>query len=661
MCGIVGFWDARADVGAACLQAITQDMAQTLTHRGPDSGGTWVDPEAGLALGHRRLAIVDLSPEGHQPMLSADGRYVLSFNGEIYNFLDLKQQLEALGHKFRGRSDTEVMLASICQWGVQESVTRFTGMFAFALWDRQERALQLGRDRFGEKPLYYGWQGTTLLFGSELKALRRHPAWQGQINRDAIALLLRHNYINAPYCIYQNCYKLLPRTLLRFSDPRQRPEPQPYWSLREVVQQGTRQPFAGHAPEAIARLDELLRTAVRQQMLADVPLGAFLSGGIDSSAIVALMQAQSAMPVKTFSIGFYESEYNEASHAKAIAQHLGTEHTELYVTPAEAMSVIPKLATFYDEPFSDSSQIPTCLVAQLARQHVTVSLSGDGGDELFGGYPRYFIADRVAQPLNQVSARWRRCLATALQTPSPQTWERSLAPWRPFLPARLRQRQVGEKIHRFAAAIAVATPQELYRSMVSHWQEPASIVLGACEPPTALNQAAKGDNPSGTFRERPAHFLEQLMYLDTLTYLPGDILTKVDRAAMSVGLETRIPFLNHHLVEFAWQLPLSWKAPQESQSKWILRQILAQYVPPSLFERPKMGFGVPLDRWLRDELRDWAEDLLRASRLRSDGFFQVEPIRQRWAEHLSGTHNWQYHLWDILMFQAWFTEQTIAE
>ncbi len=646
MCGIAGFWNTEATCDRDTLAQQGQRMATALTHRGPDSSGTWADPEAGLALSHRRLAIVDLSPEGHQPMLSADGRYVLSFNGEIYNFLDLKQQLEALGHKFRGRSDTEVMLASICQWGVPAAVTRFTGMFAFALWDRQERVLQLGRDRLGEKPLYYGWQGSTLLFGSELKALRQHPAWQGQINRDAIALLLRHNYIPAPHSIFQTIYKLPPATLLRLPHPQARDEqPVAYWSLKVVAEAGTQQPFTGTAREAADQLDQHLRFAVRRQMIADVPLGAFLSGGLDSSTVVALMQAESSQPVKTFTIGFHEQAYNEAEAAKAVAQHLDTEHTEWYVTPADALAVIPKLPALYDEPFSDSSQIPTFLVSQLARQHVTVSLSGDGGDELFGGYNRYLWDRQWRQPLAWLPSPLRSLAAGAIRGRSPQAWQQTFDHLRPLLPPRLRRPQVGDKLHKLAEMLELSQPEAMYRRLVSHWAEPETIALGSQEPATALN------NPA-LWAHLP-DFTQRMMYLDAITYLPGDILTKVDRAAMAVSLETRIPFLDRQLVEFAWSLPLDFKLRRDGQGKWLLRQVLGRYVPPTLFERPKMGFGVPIDQWLRGPLRDWAESLLSPHRLQQQGWFAAEPIRQKWQEHLAGKNNWQYYLWDVLMFQAW--------
>ncbi|NER23861.1 MAG: asparagine synthase (glutamine-hydrolyzing) [Symploca sp. SIO1C2] len=649
MCGITGFWQNYGQADDTIKEIIYQ-MSSSLNHRGPDSQGMWTASEFGLALGHRRLAIVDLSSEGHQPMHSINSRYVIVFNGEIYNFKNLRQQLVSFGYSFRSHSDTEVMLAAFCQWGVETALQRFVGMFAFALWDRQEQVLHLGRDRLGEKPLYYGWMGNTFLFGSELKALKAHPHWQGEIDRNILTLLLRYNYIPAPYSIYQNIYKLPPGTLLTLAtaNSHPRPEPKPYWSMQSTVEWGQANPFLGDEKEAITQLDHLLRDTIGQQMIADVPLGAFLSGGVDSSTVVALMQAQSSQPVKTFTIGFHEAAYNEAHDAKAVAQHLGTDHTEFYVTPEEAVSVIPKLPTLYDEPFSDSSQIPTFLVAQLTQRHVTVSLSGDGGDELFGGYNRYFWANQIWQQLGWLPKTVRRAIANTITIRSPEAWNKTFDQISPFLPKRIQQRLPGDKLHKLATVLAVASPEALYKNLVSHWQDPASIVIGASEPQTNLTDT--------TCWAELANFSQWMMYLDTITYLPGDILTKVDRAAMGVSLETRVPFLDHRVVEFANTLPLDLKIRQ-GQGKWLLRQVLYQYVPPSLIERPKMGFGIPLDRWLRYELRDWAEDLLNEERLHREAFFNPQPIRQKWQEHLSGTRNWQYHLWDILMFQTWLEVQ----
>ncbi len=648
MCGITGFWNTSGQIGVQKRQRIVQHMSSKMLHRGPDAQGIWVEKESGIALGHRRLAILDLSPEGYQPMKSADERYIITFNGEIYNFLELRQQLEQLGHNFRGHSDTEVMLAAICHWELQAAVKQFVGMFAFALWDRKERVLHLGRDRLGEKPLYYGWMGQTFLFGSELKALKAHPEWRGEIDRNALALFMRHNYIPAPYSIYQGIYKLPPGTILtlKSQDTQSPPTAVPYWSAKSVAELGAAHPFSGSETEAIEQLDSLLRDAIRQQMVADVPLGAFLSGGIDSSTVVALMQAQSNRPVKTFSIGFYEDTYNEAKYAKEVARHLGTDHTELYLTPEEAISVIPKLPTLYDEPFSDSSQIPTFLLSQLAKQQVTVSLSGDGGDELFSGYKRYFLTHRIWQQIGWMPSGMRQALSRALITLSPQTWNSFLVPW---LPEKLKRLNPGDKLHKLADVIAFESLESLYRRLLSHWKDPNSLVLGASEPTTALND-------SELWADLP-DLIQSMMYLDTVTYLPNDILTKVDRATMGVSLEARVPLLDHRVVEFAWRLPMSMKI-RNRQGKWLLRQVLYKYVPSSLIERPKMGFGIPLGDWLRGSLRDWAEVLLDESRLRQEGFLNPQLIRQKWEEHIAGDRNWQAYLWNVLIFQAWLDENS---
>ncbi len=645
MCGIAGFLSpqgTREEAGRTIRR-----MTDTLIHRGPDDGGVWEDTRSGVALGNRRLAIVDLSPEGHQPMHSASGRYVLAFNGEIYNFWALREELEGLGHPFRGHSDTEVMLAAFTEWELEGALERFNGMFAFALWDREERSLYLARDRLGEKPLYYGWMGETLLFGSELKALKVHPTFRGEISRNALALYLRYQYIPAPYTIYEGISKLSPGTRLTIDEAGNVSGPVPYWSAKEAAERGVTNPFSGSDTEAVDELDGMLRDSVRMRMVADVPLGAFLSGGIDSSAVVAAMQSQSDRPVRTFSIGFYEEEYSEAEHAKAVARHLGTEHTELYVTPEEAMSVIPKLPTLYDEPFSDPSQIPTYLVSQLARRHVTVSLSGDGGDELFAGYNRYFWVESIWGKVGWMPQGLRGALAEALTAVSPQGWERAFKKLGPVLPTKARQRIPGDKLHKLAEVLTVKNPEAMYLNLVSLWKRPDAVVIGGSEPLVTLTDPGRwADLPDLT---------QRMMYLDTVTYLPDDILVKVDRASMGVSLEGRVPFLDHRLVEFAWRVPLGMKI-KDGKSKWLLRQVLNQYVPKKLIERPKMGFGVPIDAWLRKPLRGWAEDLLDERRLRREGFFDPRPIREKWAEHLSGMRNWQYPLWDVLMFQAWLEE-----
>jgi len=649
MCGFSGYLTASLlDVGRG--RQVLGQMCNAILNRGPDAEGYWVNSKDGIGLGHRRLSILDLSSAGHQPMVCHTGRYVIAFNGEIYNHLELRSELEnlnagslALGG-WRGHSDTETLLAGIVSWGIKQTVGRCIGMFAFAVWDNKERVLTLGRDRLGEKPIYYGWQGVgesaTFLFGSELKALKAHPAFSAEINRDALCLLMRFNYIPSPHSIFRGIHKLQPGCLLTISLDRREPLIDAYWSNTEVAFACRLAPFMGTADEMVDEFELLLKSAVRQQMMADVPLGAFLSGGIDSSTVVALMQAQSSRPVRTFSIGFHEEGYNEAEHAKAVAKHLGTEHTEMYVTPEQALAVIPKLPALYSEPFADSSQIPTFLVSQLARQHVTVSLSGDAGDELFCGYRRYQMTaalwgkiSRIPRPLRQLAGR----LVTSIP---PRIWDRGGI----FFPVS----RVGDKLHKGAVLLGSRTVAELYRGMVSHWDDPASLVLGATEPATVLSSSAtelEGLND-----------VERMMVLDMLSYLPDDILVKVDRAAMGVSLETRVPFLDHRVVEFAWSLPLDYKL-RDGVTKWPLRQVLYRHVPRELIERPKMGFGVPIDHWLRGPLRDWAESLLSESRLRAEGFFKPGPIRQKWAEHLSGRRNWQHHLWGVLMFQAWLEEQ----
>lgn len=643
MCGIAGFYQPSASYSVEEIKTILRCMTDAIRHRGPDDEGAWYSVERGIALGFRRLAILDLSPTGHQPMISTDGRYVIVFNGEIYNYGRLREELLALGHIFQGTSDTEVMLAAIWQWGLSAAVQRFNGMFAFALWDAENRALHLVRDRLGVKPLYYGWLGKSLVFGSELKSLRVYPEFRQEIDRDALTLYLRHNYIPAPFTIYRGVRKLIPGHILTVwpgseeGDERM----EPYWSPRAAVEKGITNPFKGDAREALQALDSLLTRSIGLRMIADVPLGAFLSGGVDSSTVVALMQKQSRLPVRTFTIGFYEAGFDEAEYARAVAKHLGTDHTELYVTPDEARAVIPRLPTLYDEPFADSSQIPTFLVSELARRHVTVSLSGDGGDELFGGYNRYFWGMRIWNAVGWAPLRWRQTAARGLTALTPARWARLLAPT--GLP------NPGDKIHKLAEILSTPVREALYLDLVSHWKRPAQVVIGGQEPLTAVTDPLRWMNT--------ATFAERMMSLDLVTYLPDDILAKVDRASMGVSLEARAPFIDdHEVVEFAWKLPLGLKI-RGRQGKWILRQLLYQYVPRKLIERPKMGFGVPMDAWLRGPLRDWGEDLLAESRLRREGFFQPEPIRQKWEEHLSGGRNWQYYLWDILMFQAWLAWQ----
>jgi asparagine synthase (glutamine-hydrolysing) len=643
MCGFTGYLSSNTSINA---DALLRRMGDTIAHRGSNDSGVWFDNETGIGLAHRRLSIVDLSPAGHQPMHSGSGRYVIAFNGEIYNHLALRAELETGGNKpnWHGHSDTETLLACFDAWGIEATVKKSIGMFAFAVWDKQTRQLTLGRDRMGEKPLYYGWQGqgeqSVFLFGSELKALRAHPAFENSINRGALALQLRHNYIPAPYSIYNGIAKLRQGCLLTVSLQQREAKEQVYWSALQVAESGVANPFAGTAEQAVDELEILLKDAIQQQMMADVPLGAFLSGGVDSSAVVALMQAQSSRPVKTFTIGFHEQAYNEAVHAKAVAKHLGTEHTELYVTAKQAMAVIPHLPILYDEPFSDSSQIPTFLVSQLAKQQVTVSLSGDAGDELFCGYNRYVMTKQYWQKIALLPLPLRKLLATGIQCISPNHWN--------YLTRfNSSPSNLGDKLHKGASILTSHSVDELYAHFISHWKEANSIVINSASLPTLVTESPSLKGLSA---------IQRMMALDSMTYLPDDILVKVDRAAMGVSLETRVPFLDHRVVEFAWQLPQSLKL-RDGQSKWALRQVLYRHVPKQLIDRPKMGFGVPIGDWLRHDLRDWAEALLDETRLRDEGFFNPAPIRNLWQEHLSGQRNWQYHLWDVLMFQAWFEQQ----
>ncbi|MGZ5092905.1 MAG: asparagine synthase (glutamine-hydrolyzing) [Burkholderiales bacterium] len=645
MCGLCGFLQIDRVIEPSSMTTVVERMADTLFHRGPDDSGTWIDKDAGIALGHRRLSIIDLSPEGHQPMTSHSGRYVMAYNGEIYNFRELRKELERDGVQWRGHSDTEVMLAAFEAWGVEGALQRFNGMFAFALWDRNEKALHLARDRLGEKPLYYGWAGKTFLFASELKALKAHPAWRAEIDRNALAAYLRHNYVPAPYSIYTGIAKLPPGHRIKLMAHDTGPvRTEPYWSLREAAEAGVANPLDVDDETAVEELDRLLRDAIARRMVADVPVGVFLSGGIDSSTVVALMQAQSSRPVRSFSIGFAEEAYNEARHAKAVAQHLGTDHTELYVTPQQAMSVIPKLPLIYDEPFADSSQIPTFLVSELARKHVAVTLSGDGGDELFCGYVRYFWGRRIWNRIGRLPYGLRTLTAAALRSLSPSSWNVLFAGMNRLMSSTAVGELTGDRVHKLANVLAVSSPDALYHGLVSHWPQPQSMVHGSREPLTALTDRTQW--------ARLSDFTQRMMFLDAVTYLPDDILVKVDRASMAVSLEARVPMLDHRVVEFAWRVPLSRKN-RNDQGKWLLRQVLYRYVPPALIDRPKMGFGVPIDSWLRGPLRGWAEDLLCEHRLRDQGYFDPAPIRQKWAEHTSGGCNWQYWLWDILMFQAW--------
>ncbi len=641
MCGLVGYWQRSGQPQHRTVLA----MAERIAHRGPDAADSWIDEDAGIALAHRRLAIIDLSEAGKQPMASHDERYVIVYNGEIYNHQELRQQLEQSGHSvnWRGHSDTETLLACISAWGFERSLQLLDGMFAFALWDRKERELLLARDRMGEKPLYYGIHNSVFFFGSELKAFAPHEAWAPKINRKALTLFLRHNYVPAPASIYDDIVKLPPAHFLRVREHGTLVgEPQCYWSLDDVARNGRKAAPRSH-DEMVEELDRLLHASIGRRMVADVPLGAFLSGGFDSSLVAAVMQAQSATPVKTFTIGFEEAEYNEANHAATVARHLGTDHTEMVVRPQDALDVIPQLPKIWDEPFADSSQIPTFLLSKLTRQHVTVSLSGDGGDELFCGYNRYLLGYTAFSKLARLPLPVRRSLAKAMLA-SPAWASNALET---VLPARFGTQNLKDRLPKLAAVIGMENDFDYYSMLVSHWDKPAEVVIGGHD-----RSPAEFVGSSWTSVD---NVLEKMMLTDMKTYLPDDILTKVDRASMAVSLEGRIPLLDHNIVEFAWSVPVDYKY-RNGKGKHLLREVLYRYVPREIMDRPKMGFGVPIEMWLTGPLRDWAEDLLSEKRLKEGGHFDVATIRRYWDEQVTGKRRWHYLLWDVLMFQAWADE-----
>ncbi len=638
MCGIAGFW--RMEGREPGLDGIIAGMADSLRHRGPDDQGLWQDAQTGVALAHRRLSILDLSPLGHQPMASSSGRYQLVYNGEIYNAEDLRAELLQRSCRFRGTSDTEVFVEALAVWGLEETVGRLQGMFAMALWDQEERCLHLIRDRLGIKPLYWGRFGSLLLFGSELKALRAHPGWTPAIDRPALASYLRYGYVGGEKSIYSGISKLSPGTILTIRSGGEIRERR-YWSLCDAAEKGVaaRAAFDLSDSEAVDGLEALLKDAVRRHMAADVPLGAFLSGGVDSSAVVALMQAQSARPVKTFSIGFHDGAYDEAEQARLVARHLGTDHTELYVTQADALRVVPDLPRWYDEPFADVSQIPTLLVSELTRRHVTVSLSGDGGDELYAGYNRHRVAAGLLPRLAAVPGPLRALASAGLGALSPAAWDRLGR----LLPAARRPRQLGDKLHKLAALLS-ADPARPYRRIVGQWHDPAALMADG---------VADGDDPTldeALIRRFP-DALDRMQLLDMALYLPDDILVKLDRASMAVSLEARVPLLDHRLVEQAWSLPRHLKL-RGGESKWILRQVLTRYVPRTLIDRPKMGFAVPIGDWLKAELRGWAEELLRPAVLEGAGL-KAAPVLSAWRRHLAGQGAHQHALWTVLMYLAW--------
>lgn len=637
MCGLTGILDLTRTTAAASLDRMAAAMAATLAHRGPDGGGTWTDEAAGIALAHRRLAILDLTVAGRQPMHATSGRYAIVSNGEIYNAPALRAALGS-GLPWRGHSDTEVLVEAISAWGLVRTIERCNGMFALAIFDRQTRTLSLVRDRLGKKPLYYTRQNGLFLFGSQLCALRAHPDFRPEIGRNALAGFMRRSHYLHPDTVYENVHQLEPGHILTVTQDGAIASA-PYWNLQSSIASARATPYIGTPEQATGALATLLTEAVNARMAADVPLGAFLSGGYDSSTVTALMQSLSAAPIRTFAIGFANSAYDEAAHARAVAAHLKTDHTELRISAGDARAVIPDLPAIYDEPFADPSQIPMYLLARHARQSITVALTGDGGDELFAGYNRYHQGERVRRQARHLPALARRALAAALLAAKPATLDK-LAP---LLPARHRPQALGEKLHKLAATLTLDGTQA-YRRLTSQWPDPGQIVIGACEriwPQLDPSLAELLTSP-----------VERMQVYDTLGYLPAGVLVKVDRATMALGLEARAPLLDHRVAGFAWSLPLELKI-RNGEAKWLLRRVLARHVPRHLVDRPKSGFGAPIGAWLRNELRDWAEDLLDARVLNAAGYLNPIPVRTLWQQHLSGARNAQYALWNVLMFESW--------
>lgn len=654
MCGILGYLGGEFD-DIKNNEVIIKKMSDQIFMRGPDSSGIWIDSSNKIALGHRRLAVVELSEAGHQPMSSNSKRYVMTYNGEIYNNVEIRTELSKYGAKinWRGQSDTETLLAGFDVWGIKKTISRAEGMFAIAIWDKKTEQLILVRDRVGEKPLYYGWQGSgskkVFIFGSELKALKKHPEFLNEIDRNALALYLRYSYVPAPYSIYKGIMKVEPGEIVTISPNKNSHSTEKYWSALDVINMGTESPFDDSFEEITDNLEKRLKKTISQQMMADVPLGAFLSGGIDSSLVVALMQAQSSRPIKTFTIGFNEAGFNEAEYAKSVASHLRTDHTELYVSSKDALDVIPKLPNLYCEPFADSSQIPTYLVSSLARQYVTVSLSGDGGDELFCGYNRYIFADKLWKNLKIMPISLRTFIEKTIKNIPSSGWNRSFKLLDKITPKKFNGVSWGDKLQKGAGVISSNNLPHLYHKLVSNWQDPSAVVIN-------------NHNYENILFENMMEFdgindVQKMMTIDTTTYLPDDILVKVDRAAMGVSLETRVPFLDHNIVEFASKIPLSMKL-KNGIGKLVLRDILYRHVPRELIERPKMGFGVPIAEWLRGPLKGWGEELLNESVLKSQGYFNSKILRKMWSEHLNGTRNWQSQLWAVLMFQAWLEDNS---
>ena len=639
MCGLTGVFDPNLELGPDSLGQMVVEMTAAIRHRGPDDQGVWVEPGGRIAFGHRRLSIIDLSAAGQQPMVSANSRWVIAYNGEMYNTRSIRESLGEI--KYRGHSDTEVLVEAFARWGVEHTVSQINAMFAFAAWDTQENELWLARDRFGEKPLYYGWHGNVLLFGSELKALAAVNDFSPEIDRQALGMLVSRSSIPAPHTIYKGVKKLTPGSLLRIRGGQDRPEPVRYWDPGSVaLNTEVKKP---RGKEVVDELEELLTSVVQSRMESDVPLGAFLSGGIDSSTVVALMQKSSSQQVKTFTIGFDEAGYDESSYAKAVAQHLGTNHTEVKLTASDALAVIPKLPTIYDEPFADSSQIPTYLVSALARQHVSVALSGDGGDELFGGYDRYRVFERMQKLRGFIPRPVLNAGGKALGSLSIEAWNKvgqsSIARRAP----RSVRVRTGERVHKLSKLMQSRSDQDLYEQLLSVNSTPASLVIGYEEP---LERTVQGKGRSD---------FEDAMMNDTYSYLPNDILVKVDRASMAVSLEVRVPLLDPDVFAFAWGLNHADRV-HNGVGKWPLRELLNRYVPVEMVDRPKMGFGVPINKWLREELQGWASELLDRQLIREQGYLHADPICRMWEEHVSGTADRSVELWPVLMFQAWLQE-----
>ena len=640
MCGLAGIFTAEARAPDELARGVAR-MSAALAHRGPDDAGAWANAEAGIALGFRRLAIVDLSAEGHQPMRSAGGRFVIAFNGEVYNHVELRRELEQGGARFRGHSDTEVMLAAFERWGVEAAVRRFVGMFAIALWDARERRLHLVRDRLGIKPLYVCRAPGRVLFASELKALHAAPGFAPEVDREALTLFLRYLYVPGPRSIFRGVTQLPPGTVLTIDDPRAPlPAPVPFWSAEEAATRGMEQPFEGGDGEAVDEVERVLGDAVALRMRADVPLGAFLSGGVDSSAVVALMQARSARPVRTFTIGFDAPEHDESAHAARVARHLGTEHTSVVLTGADALGIVPDLPRLFDEPLADPSQIPTFLVSRIARRHVTVALSGDGGDELFAGYNRYLSGERALARAARIPASVRHLIAGGVERVPPAAWDRAASA---LLRARA-PRLAGDKAHKLAALLRAPGAAAMYRSLLSQWECPARLVIGGAEPAGVVERVMEGAGPLLP--------MERMMLADQVGYLPDDLLAKVDRASMAVGLEARVPVLDHRVVELAWRLPRRLRV-RGGEGKWVLRQVLWRHVPRALVDRPKTGFSVPVDAWLRGPLRAWASDLLSPASIRRGGLLEPAPVAAAWRDFLAGRGRGGLAIWAVLMFQAW--------